>query len=77
MGYKCPFCKKDFDRNQNCWVNHIIKDHSDRSFLDKLTDDIEKKRNLIKKRLCMGTGHGSCDGETMCNPENVCFRSVE
>lgn len=30
-----------------------------------------------KSALCKGTYHGSCAGETMCNPENVCFRPVK
>jgi len=27
----------------------------------------------IKPGICRGTGHGSCKGDTPCDPKNACF----
>jgi hypothetical protein len=34
----------------------------------------QQPKPIIKPELCAGMPHGSCKGETMCEPNNACFR---
>lgn len=34
----------------------------------------QAKHETVKPNICLGTGHGSCKGDTICDPDNVCFR---
>ena len=36
--------------------------------------DSQQPKPEIKPALCEGTYHGSCKGETWCDPSNACFR---
>ena len=43
----------------------------------KAVESAENSKQLVKHKissaLCKGMPHGSCKGETMCDPSNVCF----
>ena len=52
MGFKCPVCRKDFERNQEVWLKHLEHEHDGvgKDILLLYQNIDEEKKEIVSKK---------------------------